>query len=449
MWFELAIIVALIVLNGLFSGAEMATVTLRKSRLDQLVAEGRAGAAAVAQLRHNPERFLATVQVGITVVGAAAAAYGGDTLARRFAPLVSQVPWLAQYANQIAFVVVVVAISFLSLVFGELVPKSLALRATEPYALIVSRPLVWLAQLARPVVWLLTTTSNGILRVFGDRTSFTEGRMSPEEVRSLLEEAGNQGSVDKHAGEIATRALDLTSLVAADLMVSRNRIVTVPSSATLDELRQAFSTSGHSRVVVHDEGGLDQVTGYVSVRDAYTRGNEPVKSLVRPMVFIPDSMKAIDVMKELQRRAAHLAIVVDEHGGTAGLLTREDLVEELVGEMLSDHVKVRGGLLKLEDDGSAIVAGWTPVREINRALDFGLPENDAWTTVAGAALAHAGHIPRKGERIEIPHGPTLVVVDATVRSIRTLRVIPRVKEPSPQEPLKTPSTPTRTTLAPA
>lgn len=434
MWFELSIILLLILLNGLFSGAEMATVTLRRSRLEQLVAEGRRGAAAVAQLRHNPERFLATVQIGITVVGAAAAAYGGDTLARRLAPIVAMIPVLAQWASQIAFVVVVVAISFLSLVLGELVPKSLALRATEPYALLVARPLLWLAWLARPVVWLLTTTSNAILRVFGDRASFTEGRMSPEEVRSLLEEAGKEGSVDRHAGEIASRALDLTTLVASDLMVSRNRMVTVPMTASPEQLREAFASSGHSRVVVHDGVGLDQVVGYVSVRDAYNTPDEPVASLVRPIVFIPDSMKAIDVMKELQQRAAHLAIVVDEHGGTAGLLTREDVVEELVGEMLSEHVTVRGGVLKLEPDGSAIVAGWTPVRDINRTLTLGLPEEEGWTTVAGCCLAYAGHIPRKGERIELPDGPTLVVVDATVRSVRCVRIVPKAPLPDPATP---------------
>src|SRR6266508_1505932 len=205
--FELAIIVALVLLNGVFAGAEIAIISLRATRLSQLVDEGRASARAVKRLRDEPERFLATVQVGITVVGATAAAFGGAALAQRLAPHLASVPLVARYAEALALALVVAIVSFLTLVLGELVPKSLALRASERYALLVARPLLALSELARPIVWFLTAVSNVVLRPFGDRTTFSEARLSVEEIEQLVDEAGKAGALDAPTAEITSRAL--------------------------------------------------------------------------------------------------------------------------------------------------------------------------------------------------------------------------------------------------
>ncbi len=183
MWTEIAIVLALILANGLFSGAEIAIIALRKSRLDQLVEEGRAGARSVLALREQPERFLATVQIGITVVGAAAAVVVGASLAARLTPALHRVSWIGSGADDVALALAIALVSYLSLVFGELVPKSLALRASETYALLVARPLRALAWVARPLVWLLTRSSNAVLRPLGDSTSFTEARLSADELQ--------------------------------------------------------------------------------------------------------------------------------------------------------------------------------------------------------------------------------------------------------------------------
>jgi len=183
MWTEIAIVLALILANGLFSGAEIAIIALRKSRLDQLVEEGRAGARSVLALREQPERFLATVQIGITVVGAAAAVVVGASLAARLTPALQRVSWIGSGAEDVALAIAIALVSYLSLVFGELVPKSLALRASETYALLVARPLRALAWVARPLVWLLTRSSNAVLRPLGDSTSFTEARLSADELQ--------------------------------------------------------------------------------------------------------------------------------------------------------------------------------------------------------------------------------------------------------------------------
>jgi putative hemolysin len=201
---EIWIVLLLIVANGVFSAAEMAIVSLRKSRVNTLVEAGRAGARSVRALRDKPEGFLATVQIGITVVGSTASAFGGASIAALVMPHL--VPLVGDASGEVSLALVVVGISFLSIILGELVPKSLALRMGEPYALLIAKPLLWMSMLLRPVVWLLTGTSNLVLRLFGDRTSFTETRMSLEEVRSVVEDAGSSGSIDVQSSEMAARA---------------------------------------------------------------------------------------------------------------------------------------------------------------------------------------------------------------------------------------------------
>jgi putative hemolysin len=209
---ELLIILALVLVNAVFAGAEIAVLSVRRTRLTELM-EGGSGAAraAVQALRAQPERFLATVQIGITVVGATAGAFGGATLAADLAPVLAGWVPLAPYAGTVALAVVVTVVSFLSLVVGELVPKSLALKAAEPYALAVGRPLLWLSRLLRPLAWVLTAASNLILFPFRDRTSFIEARLSPDELMELVDEAASAGTVNPRAGEIAARALRLPS----------------------------------------------------------------------------------------------------------------------------------------------------------------------------------------------------------------------------------------------
>lgn len=427
---EIIVVFALILVNGLFSGAEIATVTLRKTRLEQLLAEGKRSAHAVAELRKNPERFLATVQVGITVVGIAAAAYGGETLAARLAKqLVALPPPLDAYAHPIAFGVVVTSLSYFSLVLGELVPKSLALRASERYALLVGRPLLALAQGARPVIWFLTLSSNAVLKVFGDRTSFTEARMSPDELKALLEEAGEAGQLHPGASEIASRAIELADLSARDVMVPRSTIVALQKGSTVADLRALLAERRASRVPVYD-GTIDSIVGFVSVHDVFMRGgdgNAPIDALIRPIVYVPEQMRAVDLLPRLQTDGAEIAVVVDEHGGTAGLLTRIDVAEELFGSVNGAGAAAAEVGIKRDDDGGITVLATAPVRDVNRALDLQLPESDEWATIGGMCVALFGRIPATGERIQIPGSPqqpTLEIVEASPRRVRVVRIRP-------------------------
>ncbi|MGZ6126394.1 MAG: hemolysin family protein [Myxococcales bacterium] len=424
MWTELAILLALILLNGVFAGAEIAVIALRRSRLNQLVADGRAGAQSVRALREQPERFLATVQVGITVVGATAAVFSGASLAARLTPALARVRFIGPAAAEdVALAIVVALVSYLSLVLGELVPKSVALRASETYALLVARPLRALAWLARPLIWLLTRSSNAVLRPFGDSTSFTEARLSRDELQDLVEEAGKTGSLDRGASEIASRALDFGSLTAGEVMVPRNRVVGVPRGARPDEVRRLLLEEGHSRMPVY-EATLDKVVGYITARDVLSVAWEGdlvvLEDILRPPLFFPTNTPAIRVLKELQQRRMSLAFIVDEHGGLAGLLTPDDLVEELVGELFSEH-ETPEEPVRREPDGSALVRGDLPVRDANRLLDLDLPEGEGWSTVAGLAISLAGRIPARGATLLADH-VVLEIIEATAREVRLVRI---------------------------
>jgi putative hemolysin len=432
---EILIILALVLANGIFAGAEIALIALRRTRLEALAAEGRASARAAKRLRESPERFLATVQVGITVVGATAAAFGGATLAAHLAVQLGRIPALAPWADRVALGVVVALVSYLTLVLGELVPKSLALRAAEPYALAIARPLLALSHLARPLVWLLTRSSNLVLRPFGDRTTFTEARLSADEIEQLVREAGAAGALDEPTAEIASRALAFRELTAADVMVPRGRVVALPRDASPETLKRLLLEEGRSRMPVY-QGTLDEIVGYVMAKDlaamAWERQLIVLDDLVRPVHFVPAGARAVAVLKEMQRLRTQIAVVVDEHGGVAGVLTLEDLVEEVVGDILGEREKAVP-LFTPQPDGSALVRGDAPVREVNRGLALDLPEGEGYGTVAGLCIALAGEVPGPGARLLAPDGTVIEVVEATPRLVRMVR-LRRPRPPPAEEP---------------
>ncbi|AKT37250.1 hemolysin family protein [Chondromyces crocatus] len=416
---------ALILTNGVLAGAEIAVVSLRKSRLEQLLQSGSQRAHAIHRLRTNPERFFATVQIGITVIGSSAGAFGGASIAGDIEPLLGHVPVLAPYAKEFALAIVIAMISFLSLVLGELVPKSLALRQAEGYAMFIGRPLEGLAWLARPLVWLLTASSNVVLRLFGDSTNFVEARLSPEEIQQMVDEAAQAGTMDKSAGEIASRAIDFAELTALDVMVPRLKVVSVPKGAPPQEVQRVVTEHGHTRMPVY-ENTRDNVVGYITVKDvlALLWGQKPfaLEGIIRSAFYVAETMRTVDILAEMRRRKVQLAIVVDDRGAMSGIITLEDLVEELVGDIVGEHDHPTPEPIRREEDGSVVVQGDVPVREVSRVLGVELPEGERWSTMAGLCLEVAGRIPTVGERFTAEGGVELEIVDASPRHVRTVRV---------------------------
>jgi putative hemolysin len=419
---ELLIMFALVVANGLFAGAEIAVLTASKVLIEQR--PGRRS-LAVRTLREKPERFLATVQIGITVIGAAAAAFGGASIARDLAPRLE--PMFGTSAHEVSMVLVVALVSFLSLVLGELVPKSLALRYSTGYALLIAPPLLGLARVMRPLVWFLTTCSNAVLKLFDDKTSFTETRMSREELRELVEEAAKTGSVDQKGSEIAARALEFGDVMVGEVMVRRDRMVAIDRGARPDEVQRLLLEEGHSRMPVYD-GTTDQVIGYVVARDvlalAWEQNLITVEDIIRPVIYVPASARISAVLREMQAKRTQLAIIVDEHGTSIGLATIEDVMEELVGEIYGEN-ELPEAELRQEPDGSVLVPGWVPTRKVNRTLQTALPIARESMTIAGLCMALALAVPAIGARLHAPDGTVLEVTDASPRRVRMVRVVRR------------------------
>ncbi len=423
---EIAVILTLIALNGVFAGAEIAILAMRKTRIQQLADRGSRAGLALLALRAEPERLLATVQIGVTVMGATAAAYGAVAFAEPLSAVIAEA--LGPGAYPIGFALVVAGISFAMLVLGELVPKSLALRASEMYALFVGRALLGLSTLLRPAIWVLTGASNFVLRWFNDETTFSETRLSPEELRSVVQEAAQAGSLDERTGEIAARAFDFDQLSVAAVMVPQGAIAAIARDASAETLRRLLRESDHQRYPVYD-GDESQMVGYVRARDALVHLDRhddavDVEAFLRPALFLPATARASSGLRELQRNRTQLAIVVDEHGDVAGIVTLQDFASELVGDFFKEDQEPAATIVR-EDGGTALVPGELPVHEANRELGLALPESDRWSTVAGLVLSRSGRMLDPGESVSLEGGARLEVVDASSRRVLRVRVHPR------------------------
>ncbi len=435
MLWNFALVLGLMLASGLFAGAEIAVLSVRKTRLGELVEQGAGGARAVQWLRHQPERFLATVQIAITVIGTAAAAIAGDRIAGDFGRwLAPRAPWIGAHANQVGLAVAVVLISALEIVLAELVPKSLALRSAERYSLLLGPGLRFMATVTRPLVWALTLASNAVLRLFGDRTSFTEARLSPDEIQELVEEAGRVGSLDAKTTEVTSRALEFRTLMARDVMVTRGRIVALPKTATPEELRDLLAQRRFARFPVW-EGTAENIVGYVTLKDLVLESLSGVLSMpkvLRPVTYVPGSMMAADLLRQLQSKRAPLAMVVGERGDVLGLITIEDLIEELVGEIMEEEEPDAPRVARAAD-GAVLAPGAMTIREFNRAMGFELPEPEGFTTLAGLCLHAAGRIPTTGAIYTLEDGHRIEVVEASARRVRTVRVFAAVPEKNAED----------------
>ncbi|WP_394826120.1 hemolysin family protein [Pendulispora albinea] len=430
---EMLVLFGLTLANGFFSGAEIAVVSVRETRLRHLAEQGSGAARAALRLREKPERFLATVQVGITVIGASAGAFGGAVLEEPVAIALRKVG-LGAASNQFAFALVVALISVLSIVVGELVPKSLALRSSERVALVVSRPLYLLSRAARPLIWFLTALSNLLLRPFRDQTTFTETRFSPEELRHLVDEAAAAGTVDEQTGKIAVRAIDLGGLRAYSVMIPQNHVVWLSSLATRDEVERTLREQPHARYPILDRE--QQVLGYVLAHELYRQlldGAFHLGAITREIPIFPERARAVDVLRTLQQSRSEIGILVDESGAPSGLVSIEILAEELFGEMTAENEAPSIDIAPSSDappasprDGQGtqafLVRGETPLHQINRELGLEFPIEASASTLGGLVLSAYGGFPARGARVTLPGGVQAEVVEASPRRVLLVRM---------------------------
>ena len=410
-WAEIGLVLLLVLINAAFAGSEVALISLREGQLRRLEREGEQG-RLVARLARDPNQFLSTIQIGITLAGFLASAAAAVSLAE---PLVPLLGFLGRAADPVAVVLVTMVLAYLTLVVGELAPKRIALQRPERWARRAARPLAVISTLTRPAVWLLSTSTNLLVRLAGADPRRQREEVTEEEVRDMIA----TGSVFRpEQRRILSDAIEIGERRLHDVLVPRRDVVAIPADASVAEAIGMLVGTTHGRAPVH-RGDLDEVVGLVTLQDL-VGAEGPVASRVRPVVALPESMTVLDALRRLQAEREQLAIVLNEYGGTEGIVTVEDLLEELVGEIYDEFDPDSHGIHR-QPDGSLILPGSFPVHDL-ADLGITLPEGD-YATLAGLILDRMGRIPGKGESVEVG-GWRLEVLDVESRAITRVRLVP-------------------------
>jgi putative hemolysin len=412
---QLALIAALVLVNAALAGSEMALVSLREGQVRRLGRATRSG-ARLARLARDPNRYLATIQLGITLAGFLASAAAAVSLAE---PLVGPLSFLGRAARPAAIIVVTVALTFVTLVVGELAPKRLAMQRAERWGLRSAGPLDLLARLSRPAVWLLSRATDVVVRLAGGDPRARREEVTEEELREMLV---SQRGLSAQQREILTGAFDITGRTLRQILVARRDVTALPATLAAPEGMRRLAATGRSRAPVTGPGGLDDVCGVVHIRDLVDAAGATVGERSRPPLLLPATLPVADAMRRLRQERQQLALVIDERGGIDGLVTMEDLLEEVVGE-LYDETDRDVSTVTREPDGALLVPGDFPLHDLGDVgVRLTFPPSREYTTVAGLVLAGLGHLPTgPGETVRLP-GLTAEVVEVADRAIRRVRL---------------------------
>lgn len=424
---EVVIVLLLLVVNGLFAMSELAVVASRKIRLAQRAADGDRRAKAALALAESPSQFLSTVQVGISLVGVLAGAYGGATIAEAITPSVAQVPLLAPYAGAVSLAVVVAAITYCSLIIGELVPKRLALTHPETIAGWVAGPMRGISRAASPLVWLLTGSTNVVLRVLGLREP-AEKHLTEDEIRAIVSEGVATGVLGVTEEALVQRVFRMSDQRVAAILTPRVDIEWVDRQASPDVIRAFLARHRHGQFPVCD-GSLDRVVGVVRAADllpGFAGGAPPrLADVMQEPLFVPDATPVFRLLEAFRHSHRHVAIVLDEFGAVEGMVTATDLLEAFVGDMPTEPA---ARAIVARQDGSWLIDGATGIDEVAEHLGFeALPEEESGTyhTLGGFILVRLGRIPHEGDTCEWD-GLRFEVVDMDGRRVDKVLVSRRV-----------------------
>lgn len=424
---EILIILLLLVLNGLFAMSELAIVSSRRARLQEIASRGSRGATTALKLIADPSRFLASVQIGITLIGILAGASSGARLADRLGAILNRIDWIAPNGPAVGVAIVVLLITFASVIIGELVPKRIALNNPERIAALVARPMQLLARAASPLVWLLKAATEALLALL--RLDQARGDVvSEDEVRSMIAEGTRAGVFAPQEREMIDGVLRMADRKVRAIMTPRREIVWIDRNDTRDGLRERLDSLRFSQYPVCD-GSIDNVVGVIHTRDLWKAhlGTGPllVEEIMEPPLAIHDNLPVLRLLDLFRTGGTQVAIVVDEFGGTEGLVTLTDVLEAIAGEFPGADEPDEERLM-MREDGSWLVDGTYPVDEFeDRTGARDLRQDGDFTTMAGLVLHRFGHLPRVGERQTFPD-VALEVVDMDGRRIdRILVTLPR------------------------
>jgi len=430
--YDLAVVALLILVGGFFAASEIALITVKRHRLRQLVEEGNGAARTAQRLTDDPSRFLATIQIAITFLGFLAGATGAAAFSDNLAVVLEPIPFIADAAGTVAFVFVTLVIALISIIVGELVPKTLALSFPERLALFVARPVGLLDRILTPIVWFVSTASKILVRLLGGKEKPQAGYLSTEELKVLVESSTEQGEFEEEEKEMIHGVIELGDKKVHEVMVPRIGIRAVNVDDPFDEVLDMIVRAGHSRLPVFEES-LDNIVGILYAKDLlpYLKQNgrptQPidVRRLVRTPVYVPESKAVDELLHEMQNAKRHIAIVVDEYGGTAGLVTMEDVVEEIVGEIQDEYDTEEAMVEPIETDEELAFrldgrVSMDDLRDLFELSDDDEPDEEAYDTVGGFVVHRVGRIPLPGAEVPFRDGVVLRVEAAEPRRVARL-----------------------------
>jgi putative hemolysin len=401
---QVLIIIGLIIANGFLAMAEIAIVSARKVRLQQRAEEGDAKAKIALELANSPSRFLSTIQIGITLVGILAGAFGGVTIAEQLAPKLNRIAWIAPHGGAVSLSIVVLGITYLSLIIGELVPKQIALHHAERISAAVAPSMRTLSWLAAPLVKLLSLSTQLVLRAFGVRPS-EEATVTEEEIKLMIEQGTQEGVFEPSEQEIVERVFRLGDRTANSLMTPRPDVVWLDPNEPPEEIQKKITADSHTHYPVA-EGQIDHIIGLVNSKDLLSQNLscQPIdlRSVLRPALFIPESMSALDMLERFKQKRTHVAFVIDEHGGFQGLVTTSDILEAIVGDIPMPDEAEEAEIIQRED-GSWLVDGKVPADELKDLLqtdELPFENENLYQTLGGLVMAFLGRIPKSGDHFE-------------------------------------------------
>ncbi|MDA8241532.1 MAG: hemolysin family protein [Nitrospiraceae bacterium] len=399
---EILFILVFLVLNGFFAASEIAVVTARKSFVRQLSEEGNHRAEALLKLQSEPDKLLATVQIGVTVMGSITSAIGGAAAVKLLKPLLAgfPVPFISSAAEVLSIGITVAVISYFTLVIGELVPKSIALRNPEKVGLLVARPIALIAKVSSFFVTILTKSSNLILSPFGAKAYSERSFISEEEIKLLIEEGRDKGIFERTEQELIHSVFRFTDISVKGVMVPTTEMVAFSVKEPAETIITRIAEENFSRYPVYDKDRSD-IKGILYSKDVFNelayKRDVAISNLLHYALFVPESMKISTLMREMQKKRLHMAIVVDEYGAVAGLVTIEDLLEEIVGEIRDEYdTEVRVQTLK---DGAMLVDASMAIRDLNEDYHFDIPESNEYDTLGGYLLSSFQRLPSTGDTL--------------------------------------------------
>ncbi|KPL03867.1 MAG: hypothetical protein AMJ90_02860 [candidate division Zixibacteria bacterium SM23_73_2] len=423
-WLEILLIVVLILLNSFFAGSEFALISARKSKIRHLAAKKDKKAILVKKLQAEPDKYLATIQIGVTVVGTLASVIGGARIVDLIEPKIQKIPieFVQNASEPISIGIVVVIIAYLFLVIGELVPKYVTLKYPEKIAFTVARPIQFLTNLTFFVVQILSFSTRTIAKLIIGKTPVESPFISEEEVKHIIKEGKEKGIFEPSEEKLIRSVFEFTDTFVHNIMTPRTEVVAVETESNPEKVMRIITEEGFTRIPVF-KGDLDHIAGIIHAKDVInTLFNKEliiIKDIIRPAYFVPDSKKVSELLNEFQRKKIHMAIVLDEFGGTAGLVTLEDILEEIVGEIEDEYDAATKEIFFLSD-GSAIVKAGIKVDDFNREFKAELPL-DRSDTLGGFITNSLERIPVLDEKIKL-FGLTFVIYEKLGHRIKKIKV---------------------------